>query len=396
MEHLVNKTLEKQGALIDTLLLNHNHRPEGKDMKQNLHHKPGEIVGNYRLVSCLGQGGCGEVWKAEHVELAHRYEVIKFAIKPEFQEILRHEGFILHHLSHPSFVQITDMDTKSDPPYLRMEYIAEMTLDQKLQQEGRLPWQQVVKLIREMANALKVAHQKNIFHGDLKPSNIFMCKDGIKISDFGLATFYTQNRETFLSGSLKEPEEIKLAGTWEYMSPEQKNGEIGPYSDVYALGVIMYQALTGELPRSIHPPSHFVSDCPGSVDELVSKMLASKKERFQTISQLEDAITNCSSKTSPLFAWIGMATGILLIMLALGFTPRVPATLFPLVLAGLVCVELSRPHIPKFWPLLLFWLGTGLSLIWMMERFYYFIGIPIIFAIFGALWLLLSPDEQIN
>ncbi|NUM36117.1 MAG: serine/threonine protein kinase [Candidatus Brocadiae bacterium] len=336
-------------------------------------HKPGEIIDKFRLVSYLGTGSFGEVWKAEHIELPGKIEAIKFALDPESLDALREEAAILQSLSHPQIVKITDMNTKGDSPYLRMEYIEGITLEDKLQMDGKLAWKDALDLCLQMIDPLEEAHKNKVFHGNLKPSNIFLCRTGIKIADFGLGNH------------------LDLSG---YNAPERKTGKLKATSDIYSLGVILYRAITGSLPTGLEPPSHFIPQCPDILDRVVSKMLSSQSKRYASLSALKQDLKSASSSGGFLFARFLFILGLSLIVFAMGFLIRIRVAMGTLVLLGLFLLEWARPRIPSFWPLVFFWLGTGLSVVWIIERMYFFIYIPAFFAVIGAIWFLMIPMEN--
>ncbi len=336
-------------------------------------HKPGEIIDKFRLVSYLGTGTFGEVWKAEHTELPGKIEAIKFALDPDSLDVLREEASVLQNLSNTSIVKITDMNTRGDSPYLRMEYIEGITLEDKLQMDGKLPWKQALSLCLQILEPLEEAHANKVLHGNLKPSNIFLCHDGIKITDFCLGSSICNTA---------------------YNAPEKKTGKLKPASDIYSLGVILYRAITGNMPTGLEPPSHFIPDCPPLLDKVVARMLASQSKRYSNLSNLRKDLQSASSSSTFFFARFLFILGLCLIVFALGFLIRIRIAMGTIVFFGLFLLEWSRPYIPNFWALVFFWLGTGLSVVWAVERMYFFIYIPMIFSIIGAIWFLAVPGEN--
>ncbi len=360
---------------------------------QDPKHQPGQTIGKFCLVSFLGMGGFGEVWVAEHLELAGKKEVIKFAKDPKFLEILRQEGTVMHTLNYPGIIRVTDMDTTNEEPYLRMEYIDGITLEQKLQQDGKLPWQEALEIVWYIADILQVAHDQRIIHGDLKPSNIFLCKDGIKVADFGLGSYHIRERANAeLSGCLKAAD-MKAAGTWNYMSPEQKQGKITVKSDIYSMGVILYRLITGNFPLSLEPPSG-LADCPKEVDELVAKMLSTPDKRFKNMAEVKTSIQLLLGHTAPWWASLCFITGLVLIVFALGFLLRLYPAMITVSIVGLVFLEIARPKIKNFWPLTFFWLGFGLAVMGLVNRLYIYSTVPFLLCIVGAIWFLAQENPE--
>ena len=362
-------------------------------MQNQPRHHVGEIFGKFRLVSYLGTGGFGEVWQVEHIELSGKYEVIKFALRPEFNEDLRREGMILNELSHPGIVKITDMESGGNEPYVRMEYIRGETLAQVLERERRLPWRQALTIVLKIIAPLQLAHSRNIVHGDLKPANIFIADGMVKIGDFGLAVCrHSDENSAEFSGCL-DPKSSPPAGTWHYMAPEQKQGDPKPASDIFALGMILYRCIAGTFPGGLEPPSFHVEQCPKQIDKLVTRMLAPLEKRWANLRELEREI--CRILTTPVLSLAPLifALGIGSIVFSLGFFLRMPAALAVSVLIGIALIEWARPEIVDFWPLLLFWGGCGLMLVALWQRVFPF-RIAIAISIIGALWFALRLAKK--
>ncbi len=370
----------------------------------SLKHQPGEIIGNYCLVEFLGEGSFGEAWKAEHQELSNKFEVFKFPKKTEFLDILRQEGETLHRLNHPSIVSITDMSTQNGG-YLRMEYIPGETLEKLLKRELKISWARCIPLLKQLLEVLEALHNQNVIHRDLKPANIFVSpEDIVKVSDFGLA-FHTVDGS--LSGCFQESEE--KTGSWDYMAPEGKSNppEISPASDIYSLGVIAYEMLTGHKPSHLVLPSHFSPDCPAWLDSWVASLLLPLAERKTNFSELQAALNESSanetidketkeqaetlslpekisekqehpSESKSIFArfYYHSIFGLGVISLALGWVVlRAPMPLIIFTLIAFLLIEISRQHIYHYWPSFLFW--SGLILVFSMAR----LPIPLLFGV---------------
>lgn len=205
----------------------------------------------YRLVRALSQGSLGEVWEAMHVDLG-RPVALKIlpehsSRSPDARQCFRAEARALARLDHPGLVKIHDFGVSADGRcYFAMELLEGETLEARLER-GALPWREAVSLVIEAASALGVAHAAGLIHRDVTPSNLFLTKGKVKVIDFGVAG-HVDLRDEAASG------EPLVVGTPEYVSPEQAAGATADVrSDLYSLGVVLYQALTGLLPHPMGP-----------------------------------------------------------------------------------------------------------------------------------------------
>ncbi len=203
------------------------------------------IADRYRVEEMLGEGGMAVVYRAIDTAL-DRIVAVKilrpeFARDPEFVERFRREAHSAAKLSHPNIVQIFDTGSDNGVYYIVMEYLPEPNLKKIIANYAPLPLRKVLEVATETCEALKAAHEAGIIHRDIKPQNILFTNDGrVKVADFGIARAMTATELT---------QEGATLGTVHYISPEQAQGQpAGPYSDIYSLGVVMYEALTGRLP----------------------------------------------------------------------------------------------------------------------------------------------------
>ena len=219
--------------------------------------EPGSVLGRYRLVEMIGEGGMGEVWKA-HDDNLDRDVAIKMLLRGTLghatrRERFRREALVLSRLSHPGVATIFDFDAHGGFDFLVMEYVAGGTLEARLE-SGPLPVESILTMGAAIADALDNAHKQGILHRDLKPGNIVLtAEDHPKILDFGLAVLLSSGKG---SGRMTEPGMV--VGSLPYMAPEQLFGEADDSrTDIYALGVLLFEMATGKRP--------FVKDRPESL-----------------------------------------------------------------------------------------------------------------------------------
>jgi serine/threonine-protein kinase len=199
--------------------------------------RPGAVIGRFELVREIGRGGFGVVWEARDREL--RRSVAFKLVRPGRPEIgeeqLRREADVIAQLSHPNLVTLFDLGRCEHGPYLILELLRGETLEARLAR-GTLPAGEAVRLAAEVAGGLACAHAQGVVHRDLKPSNVFLCQGGqAKLLDFGMAHAFGRRRVE--------------GGTPAYMAPEQwRGGPEDERTDVYALGVMLFRMLAGQLP----------------------------------------------------------------------------------------------------------------------------------------------------
>ncbi len=276
--------------------------------------KPGSAFAHYTIGRLLGRGGMGAVYLATDSKL-RRQVALKIPDLPPGsagtaagRRFLR-EARAAAALSHPNICPVYEVGETDGRPYLTMELVEGQGLDGLLKREGALPADRAVAIVRALALALAKAHAKGIVHRDLKPSNVLMCPDrGPVLTDFGLAKFLEgQSVALTRTGG--------LLGTPAYMSPEQVNAEpIGPASDVFSLGVILYELLTGRRPfdggtftalmmqiATVKPkrPSTLVPGLDLRLDEVCGRALAKKPdERYASMAEFAAALEGLGGLSS--------------------------------------------------------------------------------------------------
>src|SRR5690348_6669526 len=269
----------------------------------------GQQLGHYRLLPVLGQGAFAEVYLGEHLYLERpaAIKVLRVQMEKDTQEQFRLEARTIANLQHPHIVPVLDFGLADQTPYLVMEYTPGGTLRSQHPKGTRLPLEQIVAYVKQIAAALDSAHQQRIIHRDVKPENLLLTAKGeVVLSDFGLAVV----QRTLESLSTQEP-----AGTPQYMAPEQIQHHPCAASDQYALGIIVYEWLAGEAPfrgtlfevfshHLYQPPPSLCERLPDlavTVEEAVFKALAKDPEqRFACVADFASALEQACDATQPL------------------------------------------------------------------------------------------------
>ena len=216
---------------------------------------PGTRLGAYEIVSLVGSGGMGEVYRANDTRLDRTVAIKVVAgqvpINPEFRQRFEREARHIAALNHPRICTLFDVGHQDEINYLVMEYLEGETLSRRLRR-GAVPLEQALKIAIEICDALASAHRHGIVHRDLKPANVMLTKSGAKLLDFGLALSMAPMLTASIDATSSPtqdhrlmPEEI-LVGTLPYMAPEQiSGGRIDDRTDIFAFGALLYEMATG-------------------------------------------------------------------------------------------------------------------------------------------------------
>lgn len=259
----------------------------------------GQIVGNYKIEAKLGEGGMGAVYRGVDTMLDR--EVAIKALKPELAsqtsivERFRSEAVTLAKLNHPNIAALYTMFRQGEELYMVLEFVRGETMDTIMQKRGALPAEEAIPVFCQVLDGIDHAHELGIVHRDIKPANIMLTENGkLKVLDFGIAR---------LLGSARMTRAGNIIGTLEYMAPEQVKGqETDARSDIYALGMMLYEVLTGRLPfqtdnefelmklqTETMPPSPREINplIPTEVEEAIMRAIQKNPdERFQTAGEM--------------------------------------------------------------------------------------------------------------
>ncbi len=311
----------------------------------------GQQLGNYRLIHLLGHGGFADVYLGEHVYLKTlaAIKVLGIQLTEDMISSFLVEAQIIAQLAHPHIVRLLDFGVENMFPFLVMDYAPNGTLRQRHPRGMSLPLPLIVSYVKQIAGALQYAHDRRLVHRDVKPENMLLGHNHeVLLSDFGIAVV-TQT-------SHQQPSQ-EVVGTAAYMAPEQLQGKPRPASDQYALGIVIYEWLTGDLPFHgtlaftevasqhlfVSPPSLHakVPTIPPLVEEVVMIALAKDpKQRFGSVQAFANAFEQASSLVdfstsglAPLFPTSGASA-----------PSGTPTLISPPLIAGVPPVSMPQPR----------------------------------------------------
>ena len=262
----------------------------------------GKTIGNYRIISMLGKGGMGAVYKARHIHLdktvALKVLPPKLARNRMYVERFQREARLAAKISHPNVVQVFDVGEESGLHYLCMEFVDGETVGDMIKRDGKINETRAIKIVLEVARALEEVDEYGIIHRDIKPENIMLTRKGLaKLGDLGIAR-QTQSQDATLTSA------GAAMGTPSYMAPEQARGahEVDARADIYSLGASLFHMVTGKLPfqgksaneiiiklasQPVPDPRTIAPDLSDNVAELILRMMAKDpNERHQNAATL--------------------------------------------------------------------------------------------------------------
>ncbi len=269
------------------------------------------LSGRYELLEKIGDGGMAVVYKGKD-KLLNRFVAVKI-LRPEFTkdatfvENFKRESQAAAGLSHPNIVGVYDVGREGNINYIVMELIEGDTLNKIIEREAPMDYRKVIDISKQVASALRIAHKNKIIHRDVKPHNIMVTNDGVvKLADFGIAR--AVNDATLSTGS-------KIVGSVHYFSPEQARGNyVDERSDIYSLGIVMYEMLTGKVPfdgdnpvtvalkhinEEITPPRELEPSIPPALERCVMKATSKfQTNRYASAEELIQDLDNISFVTN--------------------------------------------------------------------------------------------------
>lgn len=278
----------------------------------------GKTLGQYQILELAGQGGMARVYKAYQPSL-NRYVALKvlpeyLAHDVEFVGRFRQEATAAAALRHPNIIVIYDIGEADNLHYIATEFLEGQTLEQALKQSGALPLPRIVSIVNQLTSALEAAHEQELVHRDIKPSNVFIGpREHVTLMDFGIVKAISATRLTRTG---------MLVGTPEYMSPEQAEGlPLDWRSDLYSLGVMAYEMLTGHVPfdaptpnavlyahvnKPPAPPSQLNPTIPQPIEQVVLRALAKRPDdRFRSDAEFASALEQAARQARQ-----GLADGL--------------------------------------------------------------------------------------
>ena len=265
------------------------------------------ILNRYKLVQKVGEGGMGVVYKAQ-CTLLNRFVAVKI-LKAELNDyedfiaMFKREANSIASLSHTNIVNIYDAGSENNINFIVMEYINGKTLKQVIKEKGRFSYSETIYISLQIAKALEYAHKNNIVHRDIKPDNILITDDNIvKLTDFGIAK---------VTDSATITNSNNIMGSVHYFSPEQAKGKfVDCRTDIYSLGIVMYEMITGKVPFNAHvsisvammhiqepviPPREIITNIPENINKVILKTLEKEPiNRFQTATELSEILNAIS------------------------------------------------------------------------------------------------------
>jgi eukaryotic-like serine/threonine-protein kinase len=272
----------------------------------------GNVVGSYKVTEKIGEGGMGAVFKGIDLMLEREVAIKmlrpELASQPQVVERFRSEAVTLAKLNHPNIATLFSFLRQGEDFFMVMEFVRGETLDSLIRRSGAMPCDRAIALLNQALDGIDHAHRMGIIHRDIKPANMMLTETGtLKVMDFGIARVLGTSRMT---------KQGNIVGTIEYMSPEQVRGlETDARSDIYSLGILLYEMLTGRVPFSSdseydlmrmqienapEPPRVFSAQIPQAVEQAIMRSLAKRPDaRFQGAAEFRNALSSVIGAPSP-------------------------------------------------------------------------------------------------
>lgn len=274
------------------------------------------LDGRYEILELIGIGGMADVYLADDITTGRKVAVKilkeEYLTNEDFKRRFRNESKAIALLSHPNIVKIYDVSFGERVQFIVMEYVPGITLKEYIQQQGKVGWKETVHFTVQILRALQHAHDNGIVHRDVKPQNVMLLQDGtVKVMDFGIARFARENGRTISE---------KAIGSVHYISPEQARGEVADErSDIYSVGIVMYELLTGQLPfdgespvaialkqmqAEAKRPRELNPDIPEGLEEIVMRAMQKDPDlRYQSASEMLRDIDEFKRNPSVIFEY---------------------------------------------------------------------------------------------
>jgi serine/threonine protein kinase len=272
----------------------------------------GNLVGSYKITDKIGEGGMGAVFRGIDIMLEREVAIKmlrpELSSQPNIVERFRSEAVTLAKLNHPNIATLYSFLRQGDDFFMVMEFVRGDTLDGVIRKSGAMQCERAIRLFSQALEGIDHAHRMGIIHRDIKPANIMLTETGtLKVMDFGIAR---------VLGTARMTKQGNIVGTIEYMSPEQVRGqETDARSDIYSLGILLYEMLTGRVPfhsdseydlmkmqieDAPQPPRAFSPNIPPAVEHAIMRSLAKRPEaRFQTAGEFRDVLLGAIGATAP-------------------------------------------------------------------------------------------------
>ncbi|RME85112.1 MAG: serine/threonine protein kinase, partial [Planctomycetota bacterium] len=321
----------------------------------------GKTLGNFVLEKKINQGGFGEIWEAFFEGDPSQKFAVKILDYPEGFDYLKQEYQVLKKLHHPQILKPTYADFEHDPPYVVLEYIEGENLREILKSKGGFSLKETLNIIDQLLDIVEYIHKKGVVHCDIKPENIILRPNGeVILLDFGLAFCpETLQSQILLSGAFDSGTK-NIAGTIQYMSPEQKKGEkITPSVDIYALGVLFYELLTGELPEFGEMPNKALNEKEKNIPALSEKVnqffllsVATLSKRFKSAKEMKKSLKEIHFLLNPVAPKVSWTQKILVFIVSI---PK----FYKKIKDGVVIAWKKAYQIAKLTLLVLFLMGLG-------------------------------------